>query len=274
MNKLLNVSFDVDFKSTRLSSGNGNLGRCSGSIYTPAYTQCKVSAHYNQRSQLSRPGMQRALNPDSKDLNLELAKMLLQYRRIPHCVTKVSPAELMFSRNVRCRLDLLKPKTVVPKTNAEVTGKVRNFVVDQRVAVRDYVHQYKWVFGRVSERLGKLHYLVRLDDDRMWKRHVDQIREIGENTPKQSYLEVTLPLPSKSGPPPNVETPLRSPLINRDTENPVSNKDTQIDNDKSDDKSDANVDIEQRNEPQSSHASPVLRRSTRERKAVERLTYN
>ncbi|KAK9729721.1 hypothetical protein QE152_g15800 [Popillia japonica] len=28
-----------------------------------------------------------------------------------------------------------------------------------------------------------MHYLIKLDDERIWKRDIDQIRSIGENTP-------------------------------------------------------------------------------------------
>ncbi|XP_076545697.1 uncharacterized protein LOC143305547 [Osmia lignaria lignaria] len=67
---------------------------------------------------------------------------LLQYRNAKHNTTGKSPAELMFNRKLRTRLDLLL--------------KIAN--------------------------LARLHYKVKLDDGRIWKRHVNQMREIGENT--------------------------------------------------------------------------------------------
>ncbi|KAK9729720.1 hypothetical protein QE152_g15801 [Popillia japonica] len=60
---------------------------------------------------------------------------------------------------------------------------VRNLAVGERVEARDYIHCDKWELGRVEKKLGKLHYLIKLDDARIWKRHIDQIRSIGENTP-------------------------------------------------------------------------------------------
>lgn len=50
----------------------------------------------------------------------------------------------------------------------------------ERVAVRDYIHKQKWFFGVIDEQVGELHYNVKLDDRRFWKRHVDQMRKVGE----------------------------------------------------------------------------------------------
>ncbi|KAK9693733.1 hypothetical protein QE152_g34022 [Popillia japonica] len=36
-----------------------------------------------------------------------------------------------------------------------------------------------WKFGIVTEQCGLLHYLIKLDDGRIWKRHIDQLRKVG-----------------------------------------------------------------------------------------------
>lgn len=41
--------------------------------------------------------------------------------------------------------------------------------------------QEKWKFGSVIVRTGDLHYMVKLDDERIWKRHVNQIRKVGSS---------------------------------------------------------------------------------------------
>lgn len=64
-----------------------------------------------------------------------------------------------------------------------------NLNVGNRVAVREYIHSDKWLFGHVEDKLGALHYHVKLDDGRTWKRHIDQIREIGSNTPLETNKE-------------------------------------------------------------------------------------
>ncbi|XP_055590407.1 uncharacterized protein LOC129742525 [Uranotaenia lowii] len=54
---------------------------------------------------------------------------------------------------------------------------------------REYVNANKWEFGRIMQRLGKLHYLVELDDGRKWKRHIDQLRSVGSGVQSSSTNE-------------------------------------------------------------------------------------
>ncbi|XP_055910621.1 uncharacterized protein LOC129944986 [Eupeodes corollae] len=54
------------------------------------------------------------------------------------------------------------------------------FALQQGVAVRDYLSNDKWKFGRITAKQGELHYEIKLDDNRVWKRHADQIRKIGD----------------------------------------------------------------------------------------------
>ena len=44
------------------------------------------------------------------------------------------------------------------------------------------LHRKKWKIGKVTKKLGKLHYLVKLDDGRIWKRHKNQMRKTGNKT--------------------------------------------------------------------------------------------
>ncbi|XP_017469405.1 PREDICTED: uncharacterized protein LOC108361316 [Rhagoletis zephyria] len=67
------------------------------------------------------------------------------------------------------------------------------FKVCDRVAVRDYLTIYKWQFGKITAVLGVLHYDIKLDDGRIWKRHVDQIRKIGEDLNRDTLIEVLPP---------------------------------------------------------------------------------
>ncbi|XP_024893887.1 uncharacterized protein LOC112468774 [Temnothorax curvispinosus] len=57
------------------------------------------------------------------------------------------------------------------------------FKEGERVSCRNYLGVDKWMFGKVVERIGKLHYKIKLDDGRIWKRHINQMRTIGNRTP-------------------------------------------------------------------------------------------
>ncbi|KAF2897806.1 hypothetical protein ILUMI_08369 [Ignelater luminosus] len=91
-----------------------------------------------------------------------------------HTATNESPLMLMFGRKIRTRLDFIFPEQK-HTNNFKHFLQCRELQEGERVQVRNYLRKKKWVFGQVLERLGKLHYRVILDDDRVWKRHVDQI---------------------------------------------------------------------------------------------------
>lgn len=124
----------------------------------------------------------KTINCDRSDIKKELCKILLNYRRTPHATTGESPAFLMLNREVRTRLDIMVPKERIEQVSSEVvTTNLRKIEINARVSVRNYTGNDKYQFGTVIEVLGSLHYLVKLDDGRIWKRHINQIHEIGSN---------------------------------------------------------------------------------------------
>nr|XP_046472602.1 uncharacterized protein K02A2.6-like [Neodiprion pinetum] len=112
---------------------------------------------------------------DKKNVNASLRKILIQYRNTPHSTTGKTPAELFLGRKIRCKLDLLKP--VVAKEQA-INVKACKFSINQRVLVRNYTKNNKWVFGRILEHRGNLLFKIKLDDGRIWIRHANQISAI------------------------------------------------------------------------------------------------
>lgn len=118
----------------------------------------------------------KALKCERKDVQFELYKILMAYRRTVHPVTGKSPSMLVYGRQMKSRLDLLVPVADLKVSSRGEEEPVRCFTVNERVAARDFLGASKWQFGTVTERLGKLHYLIELDDGRIWKRHVDQMR--------------------------------------------------------------------------------------------------
>ncbi|XP_017875587.1 uncharacterized protein K02A2.6-like [Ceratina calcarata] len=118
------------------------------------------------------------------DFENDLQDILLQYRITPHTVTGVSPAQLMFKRDIRSKLDLMKPcLRKVKESSFNENKKIREFKLNQRVEARNYGGNELWLFGRVTERTGRLHYKITLDDGRIWLRHANQIRSIGDDVP-------------------------------------------------------------------------------------------
>lgn len=68
----------------------------------------------------------------------------------------------------RCRLDLLRQKPRLLRSNAVNENAVgRNFSLGHRVIARNNVGKTKWIFGRVNAILGKLRYIIPLEDSHM-----------------------------------------------------------------------------------------------------------
>ncbi|KAK2578340.1 hypothetical protein KPH14_012794 [Odynerus spinipes] len=114
------------------------------------------------------------------ELATAIQKFLFQYRCTPQQTTGVSPAERILNYKVRTRFDLLVPAKENKANGNNACGNVRSVQVGDRVKCRNYYGNKKWAFGTVKQKLGKLHYIIRVDDGRMWKRHIDQICTVGK----------------------------------------------------------------------------------------------
>lgn len=107
----------------------------------------------------------RRSNANDTNIASKLEQILLQYRAAPHADTKVSPAELFLGRKVRTKLDLIFPRKNERNDKINEDTKIREFAMGNRVACRNYTGKYRWKFGRVIERRGRLHYKIKLDDN-------------------------------------------------------------------------------------------------------------
>ncbi|XP_011869174.1 PREDICTED: uncharacterized protein K02A2.6-like [Vollenhovia emeryi] len=122
----------------------------------------------------------RKSNVTSSNIRTNLQKILFQYRLTPHPELNKSPAEAMYGRKIKSRLDLMLPLANKDRVTLENNKVIRNFGEGERVAVREYLDKkVKWRFGSVIKKLGKIHYEIKLDNDKTWKRHIDQIKAIG-----------------------------------------------------------------------------------------------
>ncbi len=135
-----------------------------------------------------------------------LSRFLLQYRITPHTSTGQSPAELLMGRTLRSQLDLMLPSAVQSASqrvqrsqnrqkavhDSHSSTRARSFAVDDTVSVKNIPgRQPKWIPGQVAEKTGPLSYRVLLDDDRVIRRHIDQIRprEIADSDAEQAAPE-------------------------------------------------------------------------------------
>ena len=125
----------------------------------------------------------RAMKREKGALHVKLATFLLAYRNTPHCTTNETPAMLMMGRNLRTRLDLVKPSVrgTVEKNQASQStylGSLRQLQVGQTVAARQYnTKDEKWVRGVITAQDGPLSYQVKIRPDTTVKRHIDQIMD-------------------------------------------------------------------------------------------------
>lgn len=148
------------------------------------------------------------------DIDTALNRFLLAYRNTEHYTTGDSPAKILIGRNLRMRLDKLKPdrsQRVVDKQAKDDSEArpIRHRQLNQGddVWCRDFRSRDKWVLGEVSERLGNTNYKVKYDNGTEVHRHVDQLRR------RESALPVSMSIPPK--PPSRRSSTLVVPVVER-----------------------------------------------------------
>ena len=117
-------------------------------------------------------------------LNTRLSRFLLRYRITPHSSTGSSPSELLWGRKLRSQLDLLLPDTDRKMQQAQDRQKQshdahsasRLFLVDDTVYARNYGPGPRWLPGLVVGLQGSAMFQIRLSDNHVVVRHVDQLR--------------------------------------------------------------------------------------------------
>ncbi|KAL1275999.1 hypothetical protein QQF64_035622 [Cirrhinus molitorella] len=101
-----------------------------------------------------------------------------------HTTTKVSPAYLLFNRELRTSFKLLKPatlkETVLQQQQNQVQrrklrAKDRTFSTSSSVLARNYGSGPKWVPATVETQTGPVSYKVKTAGNLLWRRHTDQL---------------------------------------------------------------------------------------------------
>lgn len=110
----------------------------------------------------------------------------MDYRNLKHTSTDESPAQLFLGRAIRTRFDLMKPPLVKDRVQDKLLKTVENykgrrlinFEKGQNVFVRDYtdVNKKSWAPAIIKEKNGPHSYQCILSNERIIKRHTDQIR--------------------------------------------------------------------------------------------------
>ena len=138
----------------------------------------------------------KCLKANNNNLQENLNKILFQYRITPHATTMKAPTDMIFRYPVNSRFSLMCPKTMVNenlqcnRNNNVYRDKVRTLLVGDRVSVPNYLHGQKWEFGTTAKVLGRLHYMIKMDNGLLWHRQIDQIKKIGKRVkPQDDYYD-------------------------------------------------------------------------------------
>lgn len=118
-----------------------------------------------------------------ENINLSLNTFLLHYRNTEHCSTGESPATLMLGRNLRTKLDALKPNIENKVRKAQErqqkvgTDVKRSLQIGEEVWMRQYRGNGKWSPGQVIDKMGTTDYKVMDCSGKESHRHIDQLRQ-------------------------------------------------------------------------------------------------
>ena len=132
----------------------------------------------------------RASHSQEDGLSQKLSQFLIAYRSAPHSTTKETPSTLFLGRNLRTRLDLVKPKidnNVTQQQSEQVKGrekkaKSRDYMIGESVICRNYRRgDDKWLKGTIVSKKGPMSYCVQLNDGNIIRRHIDQIRNVNDD---------------------------------------------------------------------------------------------
>lgn len=117
-----------------------------------------------------------------ESLHENLHNTLIQYRIMKHSTTGESPCKQFLNREIKTKLDLLRPPP--PRCSSSVE-RAHKFQCGERVAARNYGSGKKWRVGTISKILGTRNYILSLGTV-TWKRHQNQLRKVNEDVPEEN----------------------------------------------------------------------------------------
>lgn len=131
---------------------------------------------------------------NKKNIHEKISKFLFDYRNSKNSTTEQSPAELVYGRPLRSRLDLIDPTTPSPSStdltqtvahNQSLQAKYykgikrTDFKKNDKVWITKNVNvkKYNWIQGIIVKKIGQTMYVVYVPEIQgEVKRHIDQIR--------------------------------------------------------------------------------------------------
>ena len=122
---------------------------------------------------------------NGKPVHHRLANFLFSYRNTAHATTNRSPSELFLKRELRTRMDLLRPDSSVKVAEKQAEQKQqhdshsaqRSYKMGDTVMARNYRKGPKWLPGVVAEVKGPVSYLIQMKGGTLWQRHINQLRD-------------------------------------------------------------------------------------------------
>ena len=134
-----------------------------------------------------------------EDAELTLQRFLISYRNTPQKSTSRAPAEIIYGRKLRTKLDLLKPdigmksdySAIKQKMNHDHKAKARFFEEGEQVWVQR-IQGKGYDAGGIVQKLSDYSYLVEVDG-RVCRKHADQLKSKStngsdrENPPKGAH---------------------------------------------------------------------------------------
>ncbi|XP_011859080.1 PREDICTED: uncharacterized protein K02A2.6-like [Vollenhovia emeryi] len=118
-----------------------------------------------------------------ESLGAAVNRFLFDYRSVPHCTTGMSPAYMMYKREPRTRFDILRPntaQTVETRQRAQIVArqgsrKISLNAGDEVMIDNFRARELKRVHGEVVKPVSPSTYIVKNDQGRIQKRHIDQL---------------------------------------------------------------------------------------------------
>ncbi|KAL3218077.1 hypothetical protein MRX96_006057 [Rhipicephalus microplus] len=128
-----------------------------------------------------------------------LADFTLQQHVTPHTTTGRSPAELLMGRKLSTMLDRLHPDRAPEKSTrlADSPSKPRTFQPEDPVFARNYAQGPLWIPAVISRATGPISYEVTAPDDRVLRRHMDQLRRRTVGPTQTAGAELERPQPER-----------------------------------------------------------------------------